>query len=523
MLRELAVNSIGVISSARVDFGSGFNVFTGETGAGKTLLLGALELCLGVDGAATRGVVRHDTKAVAVFDDCEGEEVIFGRESSSAGRLRSTLNGLPTSVDALRLRASDVIAIHGQHDSLRLRQRGEILSIIDRFGDVDTQHLMACRHTIAQLRTERLSLGDDEAAIAREIDFLQFSQQEITQARLSDAEELTRVMAELERLTELRSQQEELARIVDAVDGDGDDALVGVLARFVGQIPAVVSDATREQLLAGVAQVREAMRDVARLIDPDLFDPRIMNDLEDRAALLQALCRKYGGSLEAVIREGEIINERLAVLQQSSSRRKEIDDTLSATMAEEESFARVVRRERDFAAVQLTNAVREQLPRVALVNASLRLHVDGRDGSDCEIFFTPNPGQPEGPLHAMASGGELSRVLLALSLVTHSDESVSVFDEVDAGVGGQVAQQIGQCLREVGNRQQVIAITHLASVAARAQHHFVIEKMVDGDTTTTTVREVRGEERIAEIARMLVGDGGSPEARALASRMLSAV
>jgi DNA repair protein RecN (Recombination protein N) len=157
---------------------------------------------------------------------------------------------------------------------------------------------------------------------------------------------------------------------------------------------------------------------------------------------------------------------------------------------------------------------------VALPHASLRFEVDGDDGSEAQILFTPNPGLPEGPLQALASGGELSRVLLALSLETVHEDVVAVFDEVDAGVGGQVAQQIGECLAELGCRQQVLAVTHLASVAAKADHHFVIEKSVRNGVSSTTLRAVVGDERVSEVARMLAGDEITTESRALASRML---
>jgi DNA repair protein RecN (Recombination protein N) len=155
-----------------------------------------------------------------------------------------------------------------------------------------------------------------------------------------------------------------------------------------------------------------------------------------------------------------------------------------------------------------------------LPNATLRFEVDGDDGADALILFSANPGLPEGPLSSLASGGELSRVLLALSLESSREDVVAVFDEIDAGLGGQVAQQIGQCLFELGSRQQVLAVTHLASVAARADHHFVVEKTTSAGLTSTVVRNVVGEQRVQEIARMLAGDDVSDEARALAAQLL---
>jgi DNA repair protein RecN (Recombination protein N) len=177
-------------------------------------------------------------------------------------------------------------------------------------------------------------------------------------------------------------------------------------------------------------------------------------------------------------------------------------------------------RERVAAASSLSAAVASQLPRVALAHAELRFVVAGEDGADAQILFTPNPGQPEGPLAALASGGELSRVLLALSLESADADVVAVFDEVDAGVGGQVAQQIGECLRELGQHQQVLAVTHLATVAAKADHHFVIEKRFESDDVFTSVRALSGEARVNEIARMLAGDEITVESRALAQQML---
>jgi DNA repair protein RecN (Recombination protein N) len=184
------------------------------------------------------------------------------------------------------------------------------------------------------------------------------------------------------------------------------------------------------------------------------------------------------------------------------------------------SLAEAARRERVAAASSLSAGVARQLSRVALEHATLRFVVDGEDGSEVQILFAPNPGHPEGPLQSLASGGELSRVLLALSLESAHEDVVAVFDEVDAGVGGQVAQQIGECLRELGQHQQVLAITHLASVAAKADHHFVIEKRVERDEVRTALRALSGEERVEEIARMLAGDEITAESRALARQML---
>ena len=198
-----------------------------------------------------------------------------------------------------------------------------------------------------------------------------------------------------------------------------------------------------------------------------------------------------------------------------------LDSQLVDCLALEEQLSVALLKVRREAAGRFSAAVQQQFSRVALMNATFEATCGGTDGSQVEFCFAPNPGHAAGPLHQIASGGELSRVLLAMSLVTVADDVVVIFDEIDAGVGGSVAQQIGECLQELSRAQQVIVVTHLASVAARADRHFVIEKMMTEGSTMTTVREVSGESRVSEIARMLAGESELRESRALAERLLA--
>jgi len=520
-LLELYARGLGVIEEARVSFGPHFNVVTGETGAGKTLLLGALELCLGGDATASRYAVTTDTRAVAVFGRDDGSEMVFARESSSTGRLRSSLDGAPSSAELLRSAATDVIVIHGQHDSLSLRSRVEVLRIVDLAGSIRTDDLDDVRNALREAHAQRVVLGGDPAQRDREREFLLFQAAELRAAAIRDDAELDNVFGELRRLSSLRDGQAALAAVLAALDGDVDDPVLGRLAQVLAQIPAGDAyDDARATLRSALEQARDGVHQLATLANPDLIDERALNELDERAGQLQAIARKYGGSLASALEKLAAIERSIEDLDSAGERLRVLDATILELEETERELSRRVRRDRDYAAVRLTEAVRRQLPRVALPHASLRFAIDGADGSDAQILFTPNPGQPEGPLQALASGGELSRVLLALSLETSTDAVVAVFDEVDAGVGGQVAQQIGQCLAEVGQRQQVIAVTHLASVAARAQHHFVIEKTVTDGITSTTVREVRGDDRLREVARMLAGDEVTAEALALAQRLV---
>jgi DNA repair protein RecN (Recombination protein N) len=519
-LVELFAHGLGVIEDARLELGSGFNVITGETGAGKTLLLGALELCLGGESATSRYAAHSDMRAAAVFIH-DGREIVLTRESSSTGRLRSTLNAAPSSAEALRTLARDLVVIHGQHDSLRLRNRSEILRIIDRSGRISTNELDAVRASMREALSLRESFGGDEAARERELDFLEFQIGEIDATKISSKDELAESLETLTRLSSLRDGQAALALVIDELDADREDAVLSRLATSIERLPE--GDAytgARESLLGALTLAREGLHELAALADPDAFDPAVMDELDERVALLQQIARKYGGSLAAALDTLEELRRRLDQSREANVRLANLDAEIADLEARERDLARVARRERELAALALTEAVRRQLPRVALPNALLRFEVDGDDGSEAQILFTPNPGLPEGPLQSLASGGELSRVLLALSLETAHEDVVAVFDEIDTGVGGQVAQQIGQCLYEVGQQQQVLAVTHLASVAARADHHFVIEKTSSRGLTSTSLRAVTGEERVNEIARMLAGDTNAHEARALAVRLL---
>lgn len=520
-LLELYAHGLGVIEDARLELGAGFNVITGETGAGKTLLLGALDLCLGADTSVSRYAALSDMKTAAVFDIGDGQELVLAREASPTGRLRSTLNGAPSSAEALRAYAGQLIVIHGQHDSLSLRNRTEVLRIIDASGNVSTADLDGVRRTLNEALRLRDDFGGDVERRERDMDFVRFQISEVEAAKISSEYELRDNLETLTRLTSLREGQAAIGEVLQELDADDDDAVLVRLARSIARLPSgEIYEPARVALSGALTQAREGTHELALLADQEAFDQSVLDHLETRVGLLQQVARKYGGNLAAALATLEQLKEQLALSIDQASRLVTLDVEITELQSKERELARKTRREREFAAVKLTEAVRRQLPRVALANATLRFDVDGDDGSEVQILFTPNPGLPEGPLQTLASGGELSRVLLALSLETAHEDVVAVFDEIDAGVGGQVAQQIGQCLAELGRQQQVLAVTHLASVAAKADHHFVIEKTSFDGTTSTTLRHVTGDARVEEIARMLAGDQISDEAKALALQLL---
>lgn len=520
-LVELYAHKLGVIDDAHLEFGPGFNVLTGETGAGKTLLVGALDLCVGSEASAARYAITSDTRATALFVRPEGPEVALAREATGSGRLRSLVNGSISSVDALRTIAQDLIIIHGQHDSLLLKSRSEIVRLIDESGGVETSELTEVRGRLREALQTRESYGGDAAARDRERDYLTYQMAELETAHLTSPSELEDAMSELSRVTGLRDDHASIVEVVELLDGDSDDAVLPTFARGLSRLPdGEAYDSIRGAFNEVLVRARDSVHELAALADPESFDPHVIESLESRVGLLQRVAKKYGGSLAEAMRALDELRVRAKSLDEARERIDGIDQEIHDLMQRERDLAERVRGAREVAAAHLSDRVQSQLARVALAHANVRFVVAGEDGSDAQILFSSNPGLSEGPLSALASGGELSRVLLALSLETAHRDVVAVFDEIDAGLGGQVAQQIGECLYEVGRHQQVLAITHLASVAARADHHFVIEKIVSHGTTSTTVREVKGDERVREVARMLAGDTVTEESRALASQLL---
>lgn len=516
-LIELYAHGLGVIDDARIEFGEGFNVLTGETGAGKTLMLGALALCLGEDAA--RQSVHEDLRVAAVFRDLDGHEIVLAREASASGRLRSSLNAAASSSEALRGVGRNLVVIHGQHDSLRLRSHAEVRSLLDASAGLSTTELDDVRQHLREARGEWNHLGGSDVERERELDFIDFQLRELDAAALNSPSELSDSLEELERLSELRDGQAALLGVVEGLDS-GPESALGLLAEAVVAIPAGGAyDEARSALGEALARAREALSDLAGLADPDLVDEGRLGALESRVDTLSGLSRKYGSLAEAMA-TAAALRARREELEKAAERRVDIEYLIKGLEERELDEAQRLGDARRAAALALESALARQLPRVALAGASLRFEVAGIDGHDVELFFRAGPGQADGPVSGVASGGELSRVLLAIALETVDDTAVAIFDEVDAGLGGQVAQQIGDCLFELGTRQQVLAVTHLATVAARASHHFVVEKVTRGERTTTAVREVTGEERIGEIARMLAGDANAGESRALAARLL---
>ncbi len=519
-LIALEASGLGPIDHGAIEFGPGFNALTGETGAGKTLLVGALSLCLG--SGDTRGSRSDDSLRVAtVFRTAEGE-VALAREQVAGGRLRSSVDGRATSSEELRTRGDSLLVIHGQHDSLRLRARSELVRLVDRHGGIDDEPLRDIRRRIGDLERERDLRGTDPVKWEQDLDFRRFQLAEIDRVAPTSPDELRDSLERLEGLSSILDNLGVVNDAIESLDGDGDHAALQRVAASAHSLPTEGElSVYRERLLSLVLEAREVVRELSAAAAQFEADPEEMDRLNERVSVLRALSRKHGSALEDVFAARDRLEREITDALALAGSVAELDEELTALRRDESLLAEEFRRQRGASALSLAAAVTEQFPRVALNGADLSISVDGRDGSEIDFVFAPGPGRPGGPLRAIASGGELSRVLLALSLVSVPDDVVAVFDEVDAGIGGSVAQQIGDCLHELSRQQQVIVVTHLASVAARADRHFVVRKAVTDGKTTTTVDEVRGDTRVSEIARMLAGDSAGAESRALAARLLS--
>ncbi len=545
-LRELTVENLAVVERVRLELAPGFTVLTGETGAGKSLVVDAVALALGA--RASTDQVRAGTDAArveAVFDApalepddpmadlvAEGEgTVIVRREVGADGRSVARLNDRAVTVGGLASVGQRLGEIHGQHDQQRLLEPARQLALLDGFGAHDELiHAVAGAHrawraTLAAA-TELLT---DAHELARRVDLQRHQAEEIAAAAPRAGED-----AELEAQLEVAEHAEAIVRAADAAaralrdDGGARDAL-GTTEREL--LAAAAHDdrfvplADRGAALA--AEAAELARDVAAAAEGVDLDPTSRAAAEDRLRLLYDLRRKYGDSLEAVIAFGAEAAEELERLENQEGERERLRAEERERRAALESAAATLTESRRDAALRLATAVNAELPPLSLPAGAFGVEMEAADigatGADRVTFtFAPNPGEPPRPLGRIASGGEASRLSLALEVVlAGADETpLLVFDEVDAGVGGRNASALGERLRALSRFHQVVCVTHLPQVAAYADAHVVVGKRVTGRRTTTEATLLGPEERADELAAMLGGARAGGEARGAAEALL---
>jgi DNA repair protein RecN (Recombination protein N) len=545
-LRELTVENLAVVESVRLSLSAGLTVLTGETGAGKSLVVDAVALALGA--RASTDQVRTGTVAArveAIFDapSPSSEDpladvvaagdglVIVRREVAADGRSMARVNDRAVTVGGLASLGARLGEIHGQHDQQRLLEPARQLALLDGFGahvallGAVADAYRAWRATVAA-GTELLT---DAHELARRVELLRHQVDEIASAAPRPGEDV-----ELEAQLRAAEHAETIARSAsDAVAALRDDAgasdALGVAER--GLATAAQHDerfaALADRAAALAAEAAELARDASDAAEAVDLDPASRAAAEERLGLLYDLRRKYGDSLEAVVAFGEASGVELERLENQEAERDRLRADESARRAALEASADALSEARAAAAKRLAAAVNEELPALGLPPDAFGVAIDsaepGPTGADAVTFtFAPNPGEPPRPLGRIASGGEASRLSLALKVVlAGADETpLLVFDEVDAGVGGRNAAALGERLRALSAYHQVLCVTHLPQVAAHADAHLVVGKRVVDGRTTTEARLLSPAQRAGELAAMLAGEGAGEEAQAAAEALL---
>ncbi|MET9864291.1 DNA repair protein RecN [Streptomyces smyrnaeus] len=571
VLEEMRIKALGVIDDAVVELSPGFTAVTGETGAGKTMVVTSLGLLLG--GRADAGLVRVGAKSALVEGrialapgaaaarraeeagaELDEGALLVSRTVSAEGRSRAHVGGRSVPVGLLAELSDDLVAVHGQTDQQGLLRAARQREALDRYaGRAVARPLAAYQEAYRRLRTvtaELTELTTRARERAQEADMLRFGIQEVEAADPRPGEDVE-LAAEAERLGHAEALASAATTAHGALAGDpadpeGVDAatLVGgahralevvrshdpalaALAERLGEVHILLSDIAGE--LAGYADNLDA-------------DPLRLAAVEERRAALGQLTRKYGEDITAVLAWAEHSAERLAQLEGDDDRIGELSaerDTLRAELA---SLARTLTEARADAAKRFADAVTEELTELAMPHARVTfelkhtedpegLDVDGRilafgpHGTDeVELLLAPHPGAPPRPIAKGASGGELSRVMLAVEVVFADSDPVPtyLFDEVDAGVGGKAAVEVGRRLARLARSAQVVVVTHLPQVAAFADRHLVVQKTDDGSVTRSGVQAMEGEDRVRELSRMLAGQEDSELARAHAEELLEA-
>jgi DNA repair protein RecN (Recombination protein N) len=527
VLTELHIEALGVIDRATLLLGPGLTALTGETGAGKTMLIEAIELLVG--GRADPSIVRPGASEaridgrLVVGDD----EFVLTRVVPADGRSRAYINDRPATASALDELTTGLVSLHGQHAHQALLSAGAQRDALDLFAGVDLGPLHRARASITEIEAELATLGGDERARAREIDLLRYQVAELDEAAIVDGDEDDALDREEDLLADAQAHREAAAAAHAAIvdDRGGRDAIAAALAALSGRAPFDEISSRLAAVAADLDDVAVELRSTGEAIDDD---PERLDAIRGRRQLLADLRRKYGSDLAEVIEFHRRAESRLGELERFEERAAELDAERAAALRAHDAVAARIGAVRRAAAPELAAAVEVRLRELAMPHASVVVDVGDDDpaGSQVRYLLAANPGSPLLPLARVASGGELARAMLALRLALSGvDENTTkqitlVFDEVDAGIGGAAASAVGDALAALGRHHQVLVVTHLAQVAAKATTQIAIDKRVANGETTATAGSVDGDGRVAEIARMLSGSPDSASAREHAAELL---
>ena len=536
MLLELTIKNFAIISDLHVSFDRGLNILTGETGVGKSIIIDALNLILG--GRASSDLIRKGSQTcqvTAIFDvkqskdlrdllkgiigsDFDEKEVLLRRQLSREGRNRCFINTSLTSLSILQLIGERLVDVHGQHEHQTLLKRKEQLNVLDSFAN-----LFSLREKVSMLykqykhqKEEKDKLTSSEEERKRKIDFYQFEIEEINQAKLILGEE-----EELEKEYRLLSNAQELSVLYSGVYEklhEREESILDLLKSVQKNLKEITQiNCEVENVLENINNIffelEEIGENVCGFKEKVKFDSPRLEEIVERKDLIIKLKRKYGDSIKKILEYKEKIEKELEQLLSYQENKEEIEKKIEKTKQELLELANNLSRQRQEAAKILEKRVRSQLR--ALSMDKVRFIIDCKEdelsfsGIDrIEFLISPNVGEDLKPISLIASGGELSRLMLALKTVLAKADDIPslIFDEIDAGISGGVAKTIGQKLIELADIHQIICITHLPQIASFASVHFFVTKQVQKGRTETAVKKLARQERINEIARMLGGD-----------------
>lgn len=567
MLVELRIENLLLIERAELSLDQGLNVITGETGAGKTMLAHAIDLLLG--GKSKKGIVRPGASEAYVeglfsvpdglldqpefadlrdrLPDPDAKEVALGRRVTPEGRTRAYVEGRSATAADLQLLGGALVSFYGQHEHRKLTLSSTQLATLDGFATSVSKDHRAKLTALAELHAEASELNATLAELElldgrreRELGLIEFELAEIEELSPEVAEEAD-LSAERDRLKSVDELRMAGESALNALDDDGAEpggtAAASLLAAAVGTLhgpsgadPELDSIAARADALA--IELQDVIADLRGYAGGLAADPERLAFLDERLDGYERLKRKHGGTIEAVLAHAEHCREDRDRLSGSREQSDAAAAQLELVRSSQKKLAGEVSKARSKAAPKLAAAVRERLSKLALEGAEFEIQVTPRDGDvrptggdDVEFMLAPNPGIAAMPLREAASGGELSRAMLALLTAAGDAEGrgqTYVFDEIDAGIGGHTARAVGEQLRSLGESRQVICITHLPQVAASAHRHFQIEKSAEDGDARTDVRLLGDKEIVGEICRMLGADADDSGARKHARELLSA-
>ena len=550
---ELVVENYAVVERVRVEFHAGLNLLTGETGSGKSIVVDALGLVLG--GRASADMVRSDTeraRITAIFElpkdrefrrlleeagaEAEDGELLIEREVLAGGKSRAFLGNRPVTVALLRELAPFLGDIHGQHEQQQLFSSDAQLKLLDEFAGLENQREPVAglfRHW-KQVQSELEELNRSEQEKLRLADMWSFQRKEIEAAALKQGED---AQLENERLVlrNVAKLQENAnaaySALYDAPESASSQLRVAQkrleeLARIDANLQPVVE--TLRTAAIGVGEASDAIRDY---LDKLEADPNRLEDVESRLALIERLKRKYGSTLEEVLAFLADVSAKLEAVETAGERKAKLEEDLKRTAEAYREAAAALTKARKAAADKLAKKVETELDSLALENAVLRIEVQpaawSEQGADrVEFLISANVGEEPRGLDKVASGGELSRIALALKTSAGQAGKANgvartlVFDEIDSGIGGGVAESVGRRLKKLAAHNQVLCVTHLAQVAGFADHHYFVEKREVKGRTIAEVQELTGEARTREIGRMLSGQKVTPEALKHAQQLI---